>query len=256
MRNPCFTGKVSVPSLSHAPGVRRKGWGNGRIPLACNVAEGNGRRERGAFQCMVPAAPEESGKAVFERLPIGDLFRNCASSASEEEEKGDAGREKRKAQGVEGIADKIPCISIFFIVRSQNDLCAAFGIGISHIHFLFPCSNLPVDETGIVARMVEGGTEILLILTGSHGHKASKGSVPVSYLLWIDDIGRRRDVLMEGEEAGRVLPGKRYLSHIHSSAVGSFFCKKEYRAIFVGFIGDAIHTDLRKGQEGKEGIFQ
>lgn len=161
-----LSGKGSAIGITHAPDGGVQNGRNGRRRISCQVADRNIRREMARLQRVAAALSQEGGDSLF---PAGLVLDGGDDLLAMDRHPRETERHMRcresEAAGKERIGEKIPQCIILFIVCREDKACIVCGHAVADIDILCAGRDLPVDEAGIIPRLVGRRAEVFHLFT-------------------------------------------------------------------------------------------
>ena len=206
------------------------------------------------LQRIAAALSQEGGDSFFPARLVfdgGDDFLAMESHPRETERH--TGRRECEAAGKERIGEKIPQYIILFIVCRQDKARIVCVHAVADIDILCAGRDLPVDEAGIIPRLVGRRTEVLHLFTAREAKETLQRMRVVTHRTrQYEKCGGFR-VCMEMEKSERVFPGKARRGERDASRMRGAYPEIETYFALLFFIAVILAPCQRGGKRGEEG---
>lgn len=254
-----LSGKGSALGITHAPDGGVQDRRNGRRRIACQVADRNIRREMARLQRVAAALSQEGGDSLF---PAGLVFDGGDNLLAMDRHPRETERHTRcresEAAGKERIGEKIPQGIILFIVCREDKARIVCGHAVTDIDILCAGRDLPVNEAGIIPRLVGRRAEVFHLFTAGEAKETLQRMCVVAHRTGQDEECGGFRVFLEMEKSERVFPGKAGSGERDASRMRGVYPEIEACLILLCFIAVVFlpcHRCRERRDKGEETAF-
>ena len=163
-----------------------------------------------------------------------------------------------EAAGKECIGEKIPQGIILFIVCREDKARIVCGHAVTDIDILCAGRDLPVDEAGIIPRLVGRRAEVFHLFTAGESKETLQRMCVVAHRTGQDEERGGFCVFLEMEKSERVFPGKAGSGERDASRMRGVYPEIEACLVLLCFIAVVFlpcHRCRERRDKGKEAAF-